>query len=156
MKFSAKVRLGVVALVTVASAFTVAPAGASTGDSATLAGTGSISPGLTTTPTAQTFSFSGNGAGTVGGVTGQYSCSVNGNEPAGTTIQGSGAFNGSCNTPCGSAGVSGNFTRTIGTVTGTATFTSGCLSGHTASWHCERVWTSGPVVQSYIEICVWY
>ncbi|MDQ1685448.1 MAG: hypothetical protein QOC82_2185 [Frankiaceae bacterium] len=153
MKFSAKVRLGFLALVTAASAFAVVPAGASTGDAATIAGSGTISPGLTTTPTAQSITFSGNGAGTIGGVTGSYSCTVNGNDPAGTVQQGSGAVNGNCNTPCGSVSVSGSFSRTGATVTGSVTVNAGCLINHVIAIICNFVPTSGPTVTSYALIC---
>ncbi|MDQ1685450.1 MAG: hypothetical protein QOC82_2187, partial [Frankiaceae bacterium] len=55
MRLSSKVRLGLVALVTAASAVVLVPANANTGDFAVIVGGGNPSPGLTTTPTFQTF-----------------------------------------------------------------------------------------------------
>jgi hypothetical protein len=119
-----------------------------------IAGTGTISPGLTTTGGNQTFSFSGNGAGSVRGETGQYSCGVNGNDYIGTTTQGNGGFSGTCNTPCGTVGVNGNYSRTVGLVSvNGGSVTSGCLTGSAFSGDCVFIPTSGPTIKSYAVVC---
>ncbi|MDQ1686469.1 MAG: hypothetical protein QOC82_3206 [Frankiaceae bacterium] len=123
-------------------------------DSVVIAGTGTISPGLTTTGGAQTFSFSGNGGGSMGGQDGGYSCSVNGNDTIGTTTQGYGSFSGSCNTPCGAVGVRGdNYTRAATRVQVFGAVTTGCLAGHNFVGECLLVPTSGPTITSYALTC---
>jgi hypothetical protein len=153
MKVSSKIRMGLIAVVAGAAAFTAMPANAGAGDQIAIAGTGSIAPGLTQTGGAQTFSFSGNGGGSALGQTGSFSCSVNGNDTIGTTSQGAGGFSGSCNTPCGSVGVSGSYTRTAAVVTASGSLTSGCLAGHSFSGNCAFTPTSGPTVISYAVTC---
>lgn len=152
MKVS-KIRMGLIAVVAGAAAFTAMPANAGSGDHIAIAGTGTISPGLTQTGGPQTFSFAGNGGGTAFGQSGQFSCSVNGNDTIGTTTSGSGGFSGSCNTPCGTVGVSGNYTRTAGVVSVGGNITSGCLSPHTFNGSCAFTPTSGPTVVSYAVTC---
>ncbi|MDQ1685449.1 MAG: hypothetical protein QOC82_2186 [Frankiaceae bacterium] len=156
MKFSAKVRLGLVAVVAAASAVTMVPANAATGDAAVIAGSGTISPGLTLAGGAQTFTFSGTGAGTVAGMNGQATCDVTGDDTIGTYSQGAGSFHGSCNTPCGTVGVAGTYTRTGSVVSGGGAATSGCGSitvGYSLSLHCVFNPTSGPTVTSYALVC---
>ncbi|MDQ1685447.1 MAG: hypothetical protein QOC82_2184 [Frankiaceae bacterium] len=153
MKFSAKVRLGFLALVTAASAFAVVPANADTGDAATITGTGTISPGLTDAGGPQTFSFSGNGGGVVGGVAGQYSCSVNGNDTIGTTTQGAGAFSGTCSTPCGTIGVSGNYTRTGAAVSASGSITSGCIPTRPVTITCVFAPSGTPPIVGFTLVC---
>jgi hypothetical protein len=130
------------------------PANANTGDFAVIVGGGNPSPGLTTTPTFQTFSFSGNGAGTIGGQTGPFSCTFNGDDTVGTTQQSSGVFNGSCNTPCATVGITGTYTRTVAFWSAGATFTSGCLYGRSVAFTCVWVPTSAPTVVSYEMVCI--
>lgn len=138
MKGTTKVRLGlaVAALGTVAVA--ALPASAATQGNASIAGTGTISPGLLPTGTnPQTFDFSGTGtlATTDTTINGVLNCAVSGDDSIGTYAQGSGSFNGSCSTSGGSSTVTGNYDRSGGhvTVTGTATGAfSGSFSGHCA------------------------
>ncbi|MDQ1698452.1 MAG: hypothetical protein QOG34_315 [Frankiaceae bacterium] len=139
MTVSARIRSIAVVILMAASALTAVPARAANV--------------LTGSSSAQTFSFSGNGAGSVGGQTGQYSCGVNGNDSIGTTTQGAGGFSGSCNTPCGSVGVSGNYSRVANIVTVSGSLTSGCLIGRTFSGNCLFVPTSGPTVVSFALTC---
>jgi hypothetical protein len=153
MKISSKIRMGLIAVVAGAAAITAMPANADNTDHIAIAGTGTISPGLTDAGGAQTFSFNGNGGGNAFGQTGAFSCSVNGNDTIGTTTQGAGQFNGSCNTPCGSVGVSGNYTRTAAVVSASGSLTSGCLAGHSFSGTCAFVPSSGPTVTSYAVTC---
>jgi hypothetical protein len=156
MRITAKSRLVLVSLVAVVSAFTVGPATAATGDVA-LAGTGTISPGLTTTPTPQSFTFSATGDGLVGVQGGAFSCAVSGNDNIGTLAQGAGSITGSCNTPCGTVGTDGTFTRTGYVIRWNSQVTSGCLSGSSFDGSCTLVPTSLPPLVSYLVFCdlVW-
>ena len=127
MKGSTKVRLGmaVMALGTVAVA--ALPASASTG-TATIAGTGNISPGLTQTgDNSNHFTFGGDGAVATDTAQGQIHCTVSGNDTIGSWSQGAGSFSGTC-TGSASASVAGNYVRTGGTVTVSGT-ASGGFSG---------------------------
>jgi hypothetical protein len=112
------------------------PAGAATDVAAgTIAGSGTISPGLTTTPTFDSFTFSGSGtvqdpsdpAGS-----GAYTCSVSGNSTiAETAAHGAGTFSGSCSGPLSIAVTTGTYVRVGASVTaeGTGTASNGS-SGH--------------------------
>jgi len=156
MKFSSKVRLGLIGLVAAASAFAAMPANAAGG--LTITGTGGISPGLTQAGGAQTYTFSGTGGGA--GVdntgtpqAGTFTCTLSGDDTIGTLTSGAGSINGSCNTPCGTVGVSGSYTRTGGTVTAGGSITSGCFSGESFSADCSFTPTSPPPVVSYVVHC---
>ena len=118
-----------------------------------LAGTGGIAPGLSTTPTPQTFFFNGSGVGSVGSQTGQFSCSVTGNDAIGTVLNGAGSFSGSCNTPCGTVGVSGTYNRTGGTVAASGGLFSGCLGTPSFSGTCTFAPTGPPPAQSFAVLC---
>lgn len=95
-----------------------APAYADTG-SAHVVGTGTISPGLTTTPTFQTFGFTGTAAITDASdptASGTYACSVNGaSDIAETNVTGHGSFAGRC------VGQQSQGTLTVNTATYTRT-----------------------------------
>ncbi|MDQ1698793.1 MAG: hypothetical protein QOG34_656 [Frankiaceae bacterium] len=153
MKLSAKIRLGMVAAIAGAVTCFVVPASALTGEFFTLTGTGTISPGLTLTGGAQTWSFSGNGAIVHHNAIGAISCTWNGDDTIGTTTQGSGNFSGTCNTPCGPSGVSGSFTRTVDGVAVQGAFTSGCLAPSSFHGECGHAPTSAPAVTSYAAEC---
>lgn len=119
-----------------------------------MAGTGTILPGLTTNPTPQTFTFSGSGAGTLGGTTGTYSCGFNGNDTIGTLLAGSRSFSGSCNTPCGTVGVSGSYDRSGATLNADGSINSGCLAPWTITVTCHFGVTGTPPWVTFYLICV--
>src|SRR5207245_38640 len=109
MKGSTKVRLGMAATALGIVAVAALPASADTG-TGTIAGTGTISPGLTQAgDPGQTFTFGGTGV--VATTTGQdvITCTVSGNDTIGSWAQGAGSFSGSCNgaTTGGASTVSG-------------------------------------------------
>jgi hypothetical protein len=157
MKFSSKIRLGLIGVVAAASAFAALPANAQGG--LTIAGTGTISPGLTQTgdPTNHyTFSGTGGGVATDNSGTpqaGTFSCTVTGTDTIGSLSAGAGSLDGSCNTPCGTVGVSGSYTRTGPAVTADGSITSGCFSGQLFSVKCTFAPTSPPPVISYTVQC---
>jgi len=157
MRIPARIRLVLIALVASASALTVLPASAEV--DATIAGTGTISPGLTQAGGPQTYTFSGTGGGA--GVdntgtpqAGTFSCAVSGDDTIGTLTSGAGSFSGSCNTPCGTNGVSGSYTRTLSAVSADGSVTSGCFSGSTISIKCHFQATAAPPVVSFSLVCV--
>jgi hypothetical protein len=87
-------------------------------DAAVVVGSGTITPGLTTVPTAQSFTFTtanlasvpsvAVGASTNGGVfAGTINCSFNGSSPGETVATGVGAGSGTCTAPAGPGGTSG-------------------------------------------------
>ncbi|MDQ1686164.1 MAG: hypothetical protein QOC82_2901 [Frankiaceae bacterium] len=143
-------RLAVV-MAAAATTFVSPPANAGSIDFFTLSGTGTISPGLTTTGGPQTWSYSGNGYGVVFGVAGPWSCSWNGNDTIGTTLQGAGGFSGTCNTLPGVVCTTGTYSRGAG-VSISGSFTCGWLTGHIFYGTCAFSPTSGPVVTSYAFI----
>jgi len=134
MKGSTKVRLGVAAIALGTVAVAALPASADTG-TATIAGTGTISPGLTQAgDPGQTFTFGGTGAAATSAVHDAITCTVAGNDTIGSWAQGAGSFAGNCvgSVTAGTSSVSGNYTRTGAavTVSGIATATSpGGFSG---------------------------
>jgi hypothetical protein len=90
-------------------------------DAAVVVGSGTITPGLTTVPTAQSFTFTtanlasvpsvAVGASTNGGVfAGTINCTFNGSGAAETSAAGSGSGSGSCTSAVGVAGTSGSIT----------------------------------------------
>jgi hypothetical protein len=128
--------LSVVAAGASAAVLAMGPAGAATDVAAgTISGGGTISPGLSATPTTQSFTFSGSGsvqdpsdpAGS-----GTYNCSVSGNSTiAETSAHGAGTFSGSCNGPLSIAVTNGTYVRVGASVTaeGNGTASNGS-SGH--------------------------
>lgn len=101
--------------------------------SATVVGSGTISPGLTTTPTDQTFAFSGTTvvAGT-SGVSGVYTCSVSGSSTvAETVVSGAGTGTGTCTKSGATIDVAVSYLREAGSVTLSGS-TSGAISGSVA------------------------
>jgi hypothetical protein len=145
--------IGTAAAALSALTFAVTPAYADTG-MATIQGAGTISPGLTTTPANQTFSFSGSGPvvdANNTALTGVYNCSVSGASSAPeTSATGAGSFSGSCSGPT-TVAVSGTYTRDAGTVV-----ISGSISGSiSASFTggCVFTPTSAPTVTSFRVAC---
>lgn len=122
--------------------------GASAAGAGALVGTGTISPGLTTTPTNQSFNFSGTLAYAGSPGAGAYTCNVNGSSSGPETVAtGGGSASGTCSGSAGAFSFSGGYTRAGGavTVTGSASGTASgavlCALGFTA--------TSAPTVRSY-------
>jgi hypothetical protein len=132
----------------VAGLLTLAGPGASAAGAGALVGTGTISPGLTTVPTNQTFTFGGTLAYAGSPGAGTYACGVNGFSTAPeTVVSGGGNASGSCSGSAGTFTFSGTYTRNGGAVTvnGTA---SGSVAGHV---QCALAFTatSAPPVVSY-------
>ena len=159
-----KISLGLAAVVIAltTSALTAAPGYADTGNADiqtggwVLQGAGTLSPGLTTTPTSQTFSFSGSGAWIVGlqtSLSGVYQCNIAGASFAPETVlNGEGSINGSCSGPT-TVAISGQYTRDAGyalwVLTGTV---SGSINTNFTGT-CTTVPTSVPTVTSYRIVC---
>lgn len=133
--------------------FAVTPAYADAG-SATIQGAGTISPGLTTTPTSQSFSFSGSGPvvdANNASLSGLYNCSVNGASSAPeTSATGAGTFAGSCSGPT-TVAVSGNYTRDGGEVVITGSISGSINASFTGA--CDFTPTSAPTVTSFRVAC---
>lgn len=134
MKGRVKVRIGLLVTALGAVMLAALPAGATTG-AASLTGTGTISPGLTETGGAQSFTYSGTGVIAADTSQGLLSCTWTGNDSIGTLEQGAGSLSGSCSTPQGSATLSGSYVRTgvVVTIDGSwvgagvaGLFTAGC------------------------------
>jgi len=120
---------------------------------AVMVGTGNHSPGLTSVPGPQNFTFAGNAVGNVGGGPESFGCTWTGNE-IGSVTQGSGSFNGFCGLSCGTVGISGSISRTISEVTLSGSVTTGaCFSSSSFSGSCVFVPTTGPTVISYAQVC---
>lgn len=135
--------------------FAVPPAYADAG-SLTIQGAGTISPGLTTTPTMQSFSFSGSGPLIDAShplLSGTYTCFVAGSSSAPESIlAGSGTFAGSCSGPT-AVSLNGVYSRDGG-------YASWVLAGQiggpiTAGFTgaCTTVPTSAPNIASYRVAC---
>ncbi|MDQ1683797.1 MAG: hypothetical protein QOC82_534 [Frankiaceae bacterium] len=152
MKRSAKIRLGMVTAIAGAVTSFVAPASAVSPGWFSLAGTGTISPCITMSPSSQTLTFAGNGVIYSARATGQISCSMGGSA-YGSTTQGSGNLYGTCNTPCGTSGISMTFTWTASGTTAQGSFTSGCLDGTRFHSQCGWVFSSLPTATSYTWGC---
>lgn len=139
-------------------AATPASAGASTAalteGSATIQGAGTISPGLTTTPTAQSFSFTASGPFVVANpsATGIYSCTVSGSSWSVETVAvGQGNLGGSCSGPTTLALV-GSYTR-YGEFQWLVT---GAISGAISvsfTGLCSGSPSSAPTVSSFRVVC---
>ena len=140
MKVSTKVRLATAGMALGVIAVAALPASADTG-TATIAGQGTISPGLTQAGgTAQTFTFGGTGVVATTTEQDAITCTVTGNDTIGSWTQGAGSFSGSCNGAVtgGASSVSGNYNRTGGTVTvsGTAVASNAKGFGGTFNGDC--------------------
>jgi hypothetical protein len=128
MRGSTKVRLGFAIAAIGAVAVAALPASASTGF-ATVAGTGTISPGLTQAgDPGQSWTFGGTGIVVTDTEQDTITCTVAGNDTIGSWNQGVGGFNGTCTgSRGGSTSVTGTYTRTGSavTVSGRATNNNG-------------------------------
>lgn len=130
------ITLGLVAAGASAALLAMGPAGAATDVAAgTIAGGGTISPGLSTSPTFQSFTFQGTGNvvdPTDPAGSGTYTCSVSGTSTiAETGAHGLGTFSGSCSGPLSIAVSNGTYVRVGASVTaeGNGTASNGS-SGH--------------------------
>lgn len=145
--------IGTAAAALSALTFAVTPAFADAG-SATIQGAGQISPGLTTTPTSQSFTFSGSGPvvdANNASLTGIYTCNVSGSSSAPeTSATGAGTFAGTCSGPT-TVGVSGNYTRDGGTVVVTGGISGPITASFTGG--CDFTPTSAPTVTSFRVAC---
>lgn len=145
--------IGTAAAALSALTFAVTPAYADAG-SATIQGAGTISPGLTTTATSQTFSFSGTGPvvdANNTSLSGVYTCNVAGSSSAPeTSATGAGTFSGSCTGPT-SVSVSGNYTRDAGDVVITGRISGSISASFTGG--CVFIPTSAPTVTSFRVVC---
>ena len=157
MKAKWAVRFGVAAIALVTSVLAV-PANATVGAMA-MAGSGTISPGLTATGYPNTFTFSGEGVVVADTVQGLISCSWTGEDTIGTFTQGAGGFAGSCNDPLTDPSnwndrvtVNGSFTRTGELMTISATASGDGIDGF-LSGVCEWIPTSAPALVSYFDVC---
>ncbi|MFL6239671.1 MAG: hypothetical protein ACJ735_09320 [Actinomycetes bacterium] len=147
-----KVGIGVAAVAVAGMAWGAAPSKAAAG-AATVVGHGTISPGLTNTPTFQSVTFVGT---LVGGSSaknaGTYNCVFNGSSNIAETLQkGHGTATGSCRGSKGTTTSNVTYTRTSSEVTlaGTA---SGSVAGHVTG-ACDFAPTSAPTVKSYQLQC---
>lgn len=145
--------IGTAAAAISALTFAVAPAYADAG-SATIQGAGTIAPGLTTTPTSQTFTFSGSGPvvdANNAANDGVYTCSVAGASSAPeTSATGAGSFSGSCSGPT-TVAVSGNYTRDGGEVVINGSISGAINASFTGA--CDFTPTSAPTVTSFRVAC---
>ena len=116
------VRGGLLAAAASLAVFAALPASADTGGGE-ISGSGTISPGLTTTSTPQSFSFSGSGNIATASVHGSIDCNVSGSSTGGETVAtGQGTFSGSCTGTAGSISVTaGTYLRAGGNVQISAT-----------------------------------
>jgi hypothetical protein len=129
------------------------PAGASTG-TGVVVGHGTISPGLTNTPTAQHISFTGTlaAAGSPASGTGTYNCNFTGNSTIAETLQkGKGNANGTCNGSKGTVTSTVAYARTGSAVTlkGNA---NGAIKG-AITGACNFAPTTAPQVRAYQLQC---
>lgn len=152
-----RLALGVAATVAALSAlvFSDSPAFADTGNF-TLQGAGTISPGLTTTPAAQSLTFTGSGPlidESNPALSGIYNCNFVGASSApATLLVDQGTLTGSCAGPT-TFGVDGSYARDGGFAVWTVT---GRLNGGINARYtgvCSGLPTSGPTVTSYRLTC---
>jgi hypothetical protein len=125
----------------------------STGGGAVV-GHGTISPGLTTTPTYQTISFTGTlaAAGNPASKAGTYTCNFTGSSSIAETLQkGKGTAKGSCSGSKGTATATVRYGRNGGVVTLNGSST-GALVG-TITGVCNFVPTTAPKVKAYQLQC---
>lgn len=160
MKGSTKVRLAMTGMALGAVAVAALPASADTG-TGSIAGTGTISPGLTQAgDPGQSFTFGGSGAGATTTQHDTISCTVTGNDTIGSWAQGSGSFNGECTGSSGGAStVSGNYTRTGAVVTLAGTAVASNSQGFTGHFNgdCEFTPTNidptTALITSFAVVC---
>lgn len=127
------------------------PAGAAAGTGAVV-GHGTISPGLTNTPTAQHISFTGTLAAAGTKNSGTYACSFTGASSIAETLnKGKGTARGTCSGSKGTATSTVSYTRTSSNVVLSGVST-GAISGHITG-DCVFVPTSAPQVKSYQLAC---
>jgi len=150
MRHATKLRLGVAAVAIGAVTFAALPANASTGFF-TLSGSGTISPGLTTVPTAQTWTFAGSGVAVTDTYVGTINCTLTGNDTIGTVAQSQGTFSGTCVT-AGAEPFSGAFTRVGETETVSGYIGPGAITG-TVTGRCDWEPTSAPTVTTSQQQC---
>jgi hypothetical protein len=146
-----KLGLAITAIGAVGVFIGAGPAGAAAG-SAAVVGHGTISPGLTTTPTAQTISFTGTlvAAGTAN--SGTYACRFTGSSTIKETTQkGKGVARGTCSGSKGTATSTVSYTRTTSAVVLAGTST-GALAGK-LNGACVFEPTSAPQVKAYQLQC---
>jgi len=125
----------------------VAP-NASAAGTGVIAGGGGISPGLTTTPTNQNFSFTGTLVAAAVPGAGVYTCNISGASSAPETVAtGGGSASGGCSGSAGSFNFNGSYTRAGGAVTGAGS-ASGAIAG-TVVCGLSFAATSAPTVVSY-------
>lgn len=151
MRRSRKLGMALLAVMLGATTFVALPANATTGF-ITIAGGGTISPGLTTTGSPQTFSFNGSGDAATDTYQGSFSCTVNGNDTIGTIAQGSGAFTGNCVAGSTTEPVSGTYSRITDAILIDGNIGPGPLSG-SLTGTCSFEATSAPTVTSYDVQC---
>jgi len=150
MRQATKLRLGVAAVAIGAVTFAALPANASTGFF-TLSGSGTISPGLTTVSTAQTWTFAGSGVAVTDTYVGTINCTLSGNDPFATVTQGQGTFSGACTT-IGTEPFSGAFTRLGETEVLNGFIGPGAITG-TVTGRCDWEPTSAPTVTTSQQQC---
>jgi hypothetical protein len=136
----------------VASLLTLAAPGASAAGGGALYGTGTISPGLTTVGTYQSFTFGGTLAYAGSRGAGTYSCGVSGSSSAPeTVVSGGGSARGTCTGSAGTFSFSGSYTRVgwgAGAVMYITASAAGSVSG-TLLCALELTPTSFPTEVSY-------
>ncbi|MDQ1700666.1 MAG: hypothetical protein QOG34_2529 [Frankiaceae bacterium] len=117
MRYSVKSRLliGTVGALG-ALAFAAVPASAAPG-SFTLAGSGTITPGLILNPVQEALTYSGSGFAAAATYVGPISCTWVGNDTIGTLVQSAGDFAGKCTTLLLTEDIAGTYTRTGSAVT---------------------------------------
>ena len=150
-----RMSLGLAAIAAGVSTLTLAvpPAYADTG-AFTMQGAGTITPGLTTTPQTQTFTFVGSGPlidASQPSRSGVYECYVNGaSSAAETALVGAGNFSGACSGPA-SMPLTGTYTRDGTEVVITGSMGTPFNSGFTGV--CLFTPNSAPSVNSYRVEC---
>ena len=127
------------------------PAGAAAG-TGTVVGHGTISPGLTNTPTYQTISFIGTLVAVGTKNSGTYSCVFTGSSSIKeTSAKGKGTSRGSCTGANGSATSTVSYTRTATDVVLSGTST-GAIAGK-INGDCSFEPTSAPTTKNYQLQC---
>jgi hypothetical protein len=127
------------------------PAGAAAG-TGTVVGHGTISPGLTNTPTYQHVSFIGTLVAVGTKNSGTYSCVFTGaSSIKETSAKGKGTARGNCTGSHGSATATVNYTRNATNVV-LAGVSTGAIAGH-LNGDCNFVPTSAPTTKNYQLQC---
>jgi hypothetical protein len=147
-----KLGLAVTAIGAVGVMIGAGPAGAAAG-TGTVVGHGTISPGLTNTPTFQRVSFIGTlvAAGTKN--SGVYSCVFTGSSTIKeTSAKGKGTARGSCTGSPGSATANVSYTR-VATDVVLSGHSTGAISG-ALNGNCNFAPTSAPTVKNYQLQCI--